>query len=134
MRAIIKACIFIGLAVMCLTANAEDTPEYAAEPPVDDCHYAEHPTIRETVHYKYRPVTHHKHHIHSRHKFQFTNGLSVGFPFASPSFSDDMWPSDDCHCEQNRYFSLPTSSDDITNNLMYYGPLYENRAIAAPCD
>lgn len=133
MRARIIACIFSGLAIMCLTANAEDTPEYASVPPVDDCHYAEHPMMREKVHNnKYRHITHRHTRVH--HKFHIANDLAVYFPFSSPSYYDSMWPSDGCHCEGNGYAISSLSSDELAYNIMYYSPLYEARSVAAPCD
>jgi len=135
---LLKVCIFSGLALQCLTAKADDTPEYAAVPSMDDCHYAEHPLIRETVPHKYRivkkyrQVTHH--HYRSHHTYHFANDLSVYYPFSSPSYDDNMWPSGGCRCGESGYVISSMSSDDVTYNIMDYGALYEGRAEAAPCD
>lgn len=131
---LLKACIFSGLAVMCLAANAEGTPEYAAVPPVDDCHYAEHPLIREAVHYKkHRRVTHH--HVHARRsRVHFVNGLSVYYPFSAPSYYDNTWPSEGCHCGESGYVVSSLSSEELGYSIMNYGPLYEAGVEAEPCD
>ena len=129
---LLKVCIFSGLALMCLSAYADDTPEYAAVPLEDDCHYAKHPLIRKTVQQKYRHVTHHR--IHAHHKLNYVNDLSVAYPFSSPSYYDNMWPSENCHCEESNYAITGLSSDDLAYNLITYHPLYESGAEAAPCD
>jgi hypothetical protein len=129
---LLKACIFSGLALMCLTANAEGTPEYAAVPAVDDCHYAKHPIIRKTVHQKARHVKHH--HAHAHRKPNFANDLSVYYPFSAPSYYDNMWPSEGCPCAESNYAVSALSSDEFAYNLITYNPLYENGVEAAPCD
>ena len=139
---LLKACIISGLALVWLTANAEETPEYAAVPS-EDCHNAEHVIIREPSLHKYRHVvTHHVTHHHAllHHRFRSPSGLVAYYPFSAPSYYDNMWPSDSCHCcmsgggcEQNEYAISSLSSDQLMYNLMYESPRPTGPE-GAPCD
>lgn len=133
---LLKVCIFSGLAVMWLTANAEEVEEFAGVPG-DECHY-ENPIVRETtVQYKYyRRATHHHLHVHHhryRYRYRSANGLVAYYPFSSPPY-DVGCCSCSCCGGESGYYMAPISSDEVTYSIMNGAPIFENGESEEECN